>query len=61
MEARLTTFRSGFIVIRTNADMAVTTPRIVERFNVLGDVDSCHVSRIVDSFLDSLFLEAGEE
>jgi TIR domain len=62
VETRLTAFGSGFEVIRADAtDVAVTTPRIVERFNVIGNVNGCHVSGMVDPFLDSFLLEAGKE
>jgi hypothetical protein len=63
VETRLTAaFGSGFEVIRADAtDVAVTAPRIVERFDVIGNVSGRHGSGIVDPFLDSFLLETGEE
>ena len=62
METRLTAFGSGFEVIRADAtDVTVTTLRIIERFDVIGNVHCCHVSGMVDPFLDSFLLEAGKE
>ena len=62
LDTRLTSLSRGFEVIRTDAtDVAMTTPWIVERFDVVGNIDGRHISGIVDPPFDSFLLEAGKE
>jgi hypothetical protein len=61
-DPRLTAFSGGFEIIRGDAtDVAVTAPRIVKRFNVVGNINGRHSAGIVDSLLNSFLLEAREE
>ncbi len=62
LETCLTSLSGGFEVIRTDAtDVAMTTPWIVERFDVVGNIDGRHIPGIVDPLLDAFLLEAGKE
>lgn len=62
LETCLTSLGGCFEVIRADAtDVAVMTPWIVERIDVVGNVDGRHVPGIVDPLLDPFLLEAREE
>ena len=59
METRSTTFRGCSEVIRADAtNVTVMAPRIVKRFDVVGNINGRHGAGIVDPVLDPFLLEA---
>jgi transposase InsO family protein len=62
VETRLAAAGSGLEVIWVDStDVAVTSPRIVERFDVIGNVNRRHLASVVYTLFNSLFLEACKE
>jgi hypothetical protein len=62
VETWLAPFGGGFKIIWAyTANVAMASAGIIERLNVVENILVRLVSRVVDPFLNSFFLQAGEE